>query len=424
MPKSYEAKLREAEEQRRPRDEEPLYAAIEGVPQRILVGFDHPETLKFELQNTYVEDTITIDELHDHLMNEVMKIQHEHNRPPLKCDYSRKHLYFDRLYMRPRAYGRELTLQDYGFRPGYRVKLSPFYGSESMLGAPYPTKPEAQLKSLEPAADPVILRRIDKGAASPARQLFCFPWLGGNVETFSLLGKFAPKDMAVYAFQLPGRGDREKDESYPSGEHVTKVYAMSMVAQMKKKPNANYFYGHSQGTHFAYYTMKVLQRDYGIVPKGFFISNFPCPLGQLPRDFTNIRMRQQSLNCLKVFMNLVKQGWGLDPKMAYKSHMGMCNYQLEDYWPAAKMVMQDWFMTFDFPLPNAEDPCPCPVKAIHGVGDKAVPTAQVLEWKAYTSDPAQWELVETEGEHLWWMGNNTKGEWLMKTLDGFMKSIK
>lgn len=424
MPKSYEAKLREAEEQRRPRDEEPVYEAKEGVPQKILVGYDHPETLKFELQTTYVDDTLTIDELHNHLMGEVMKIQHEHNRPPLKCDYSKKHLYFDRLFMRPRCQGREFTLQDYGFRPGFRVKLNPFYGSEYMWGSPLPTKPDKQNFTEGPVVDSKMLRRIDKGAASPARQLFCFPWLGGSVETFSMLGKNAPKDMAVYAFQLPGRGDRERDESYPSGEFVAQVYAMTVAPQMKKKPNANYFYAHSQGTHFAYYTMKFLKRDHGIVPKAFLISNFMTPLGQQLRDLSTMRLRQQALCTLKVFINLVKQGWGLEPKMAYKTHMGMCNYQLEDYWPAAKMVMIDWFMTFDFPLPNADEPCPCPIKAIHGIGDKAVSKAMVQEWKGYSSDPSSFEIVETEGEHLWWMNNTEQAKWLMKTLDGFMKSFK
>lgn len=424
MPKSYEAKLRQAEESRRPYDEEKIYEPIEGVPQRILVGFDHPESLQFELQTTYVDDTFTIDELHDHLMGEVMKIQHEHNRKPLMCDYSKKHLYFDRLFMRPRAHGREFTLQDYGFRPGYRVKLTPFYGSEKMWGSPIPTKPETQNKVAGPVADPKMMKRIDKGIPAPSRQLFCFPWLGGTLQIFDIIGRSAPRDCAVYAFELPGRGDREMDESYPSGEYLAHVYALTVLPQMKKKPNGNYFYGHSQGSHFAYYTIKILAKEHGIQPKAFFLSNFATPIGRAPRDLSTMRLRQQGLCTLKAFISLVKGGWGLDPKMAYKSHTGMCNYQLEDYWPLSKMIMIDWFQTLDFPLPNSDEPLPCPIHAIHGMQDKAVSRAMIQEWKGYSKDPNSFQVSETDGEHLWWQGNKEKTEWLMQTIDEGMKKFK
>lgn len=84
MPKSYELKLREAEERRRKPEQQDMkksvvkgslqdtiYKAIEGKSQksldckvevcaaRIMLGFDHPESLQFEMQLTWVEDTWT-----------------------------------------------------------------------------------------------------------------------------------------------------------------------------------------------------------------------------------------------------------------------------------------------------------------------------------------------------------------------------
>mmetsp|Transcript_9552 Transcript_9552/g.23047 ORF Transcript_9552/g.23047 Transcript_9552/m.23047 type:complete len:425 (+) Transcript_9552:44-1318(+) len=424
MPKSYERKLREAEERRRPKAKEEIYKSVEGKSQRIMLGFDHPESLQFEMQLTWVEDTWTVEQLHDHLLSEVRRLDAEYRRKPLRCNYSQKYLWFDRFVLRPRVQGRELTLQDYGIEPGYRVKLSPFYQSEQMWGQPFPfdRSQERPPDQLQPCEDPDLLVRLDKGGADFMTRIFFFPWLGGKSSAYIPVVQKMPKDVCCYALEMPGRGEREAAEGYPSGTFAIKVMAMTLAKEMRKR-GSNYVFAHSQGSHFAYYVVKMLLSE-KIDIKALFVSNFAVPSAIKPVDLSTLRNRQQICVPLRIFTALVKDGWGCDPKLAYKSHMGYQAYQSQELWPVARSLIIDHWITKDFPLPGADHPLHCPVVAFYGVEDQAVSRDQVNGWKEISADPDMFKVIEMPGGHMWFQNSSARCEALANELDRLIRRFR
>mmetsp|Transcript_119740 Transcript_119740/g.334231 ORF Transcript_119740/g.334231 Transcript_119740/m.334231 type:complete len:427 (-) Transcript_119740:137-1417(-) len=418
MPKSYELKLREAEERRRPPPKEEVYKAIEGQPQKIMLGFDHPETLQLEMQLCWVDDTYTIDQTHEVLMGKVRELDAEYRRKPLQCkNYYKKYIFFDRFWLRPRLNGIELLLQDYGIEPGYRVKLNPMYQFERVWGCANPVEPhrERSADQLGPAEDPGLLVRLDKGPPTAKNRLFLFPWMGGTSAAYLPLAEKLPKDWAVFALELPGRGDREGDEGYPNGEFQVEVMAKTLVKEMKK-PGSNYFFGHSQGSHFAYYVTKLLRRQYNVSTRLLIISSFMVPAAIPNVHISTLRERQNACIPLRIFVGLIKGGWGTEPKLGYKSHMGYCAYQSQEMWPSARAVLMDWWSTKEFPLPGADEVLDCPIVAFCGKDDHLVSEGMVAEWKGLTRQPADFQVVTVDGNHLWFHNSSVRSEVLAMEL--------
>ncbi|CAK8988902.1 Gramicidin S biosynthesis protein GrsT [Durusdinium trenchii] len=310
-----------------------------------MLGFDHPESLQFEMQLTWVEDTWTIDQLHDHLLSEVRRIDAEYRRKPLQGNYSQKYVWFDRFLLRPRVQGRELTLQDYGIEPGFRVKISPFYQSEMVWGQPWPFdfRKERPKDQVLPAEDPDLLLRLDKGGAGLSTRVIFFPWLGGSSSAYIPVVQKMPKDVACYALDMPGRGQREDADGYPSGLFAVKVIAMTLAKELRR--GSNYVFAHSQGSHFAYYVVKLLRSNYNVDVKALFVSNFAVPSSMAPLELDTLKKRQALCVPLRIFTHLVKGGWGCDPKLAYKSHMGYQAYQSQELWPVARSLIIDHWIT-------------------------------------------------------------------------------
>lgn len=417
MPKSYEMKLREAEERRRPRPKEEVYKAIEGEPQKILLGFDHPETLHLEMQLTWVEDTFTIDQTHDHLMSEVRRLDAEYRRKPLRCNYSKKYLWFDRFVMRPKVKGMDLVLQDYGVEPGFQIKVNPYYTAERMWGEPNPFKPQLERppEEMNPIEDKALLVRLDKGPESPKQRLFCFCWMGGQAAAYIPVAQRLPLNVGCWALEMPGRGEREDDEGYPTGEFAIEVIAKTLAREMKR-PGNNYFFAHSQGTHFAYYVAKVLTLEFNVRLSAVFVSNFAVPAALPNLDLTTLRARQNLCVPLRIFTGLIKGGWGTDPRLGYKSHMGYQAYQSQELWPAARTILTDWWITKDFPLPGSDEPLVVPIVAFYGQEDAAVSLEQVQAWRSLSGDPSTFEVIKMDGGHLWFSTSTRQCEALANEL--------
>eukprot|EP00930_Biecheleria_cincta_P076715 TRINITY_DN63934_c0_g1_i1.p1 TRINITY_DN63934_c0_g1~~TRINITY_DN63934_c0_g1_i1.p1 ORF type:complete len:426 (+),score=71.78 TRINITY_DN63934_c0_g1_i1:35-1312(+) len=425
MPKSYELKLREVEERRRPKPKEELYKAVEGQSQKIMVGFDHPESLQFELQLTWIEDMCTIDETHDYLMSEVKRIDGEYRRKPLRSNYTQKYIWFDRFVLRPRIQGRDLVLQDYGIEPGYRLKVSPFYQSEKIWGQPFPFDMSAERPKdqLDPCEDPELLVRLDKGPPGAVNRFFFFPWLGGNSSAYIPVVQKMPKDVACYALDMPGRGEREFAEGYPNGAFAIKVMAMTLAQEMRKSGN-NYVFAHSQGTHFAYYVLKLLRSNFNVSVKAFFVSNFAVPASMPSLNLPTLRDRQEVCVPMKIFTRLIKGGWGCDPKLGFKNHMGWQAYQSQELWPVARSLIMDHWITKEFPLPGADQALQCPIVAFYGVEDTAVSEEAVLRWQALSSDPDKFKLIRMQGGHLWFQNSSARCEELANELASLMKKFR
>lgn len=425
MPKSYELKLREAEERRRPKPKEEVYKAVEGVTKKILMGYDHPECISLEMQNTFIEDTWTIDRLFDHLFGEVNIMDVEYRRERVHCNYSKKYLWYDRYHMRPRCKDTEFTCQDYELLPGFRMRMAPGYEYENMWGEPVPHEPELErpLDQMDPCEDKNLLRRLDSGPPTTRIRLFCFPFIAGNWGSMMALAQRVPKDWGVYMLSLPNHEDRLIDEVYPTGEFACEVFAKTLVREMRK-PGANFFFGHLNGSHFAFYTAKILQRDYGMSPKAMFVSNFGVPSCIVPEDLGTLQRRSNCVVPLRILSNLVKGGWGVNPQFAYKSHMGHCSYQTADCWNSAKPLLTDHWLTMDFPLSYASEPVDCPIHVLYGKDDDKLSAAGIMEWKRVTSKPEMFEMKKFEGGRHWFLTNAKSADEMADFLSASVGKLK
>ncbi|CAE8623028.1 unnamed protein product [Polarella glacialis] len=274
---------------------------------------------------------------------------------------------------------------------------------------------------MEPREDQALLRRLDKGMPQASgTRIFFFPWLGGSSSAYIPVAHKLPRDVASFALEMPGRGDRDSDEGFPDGEFAIKVMALSLVNEMKK-PGSNFFFAHSQGTHFAYYVAKLLRKEFNISITGLFVSNFPVPVSIPALDLRTLRDRQGICMPLRIFTGLVKGGWGLDSKLAYKSHMGYCAYQSQELWPVSRCILIDHWITKEFPLPGADEPLACPIVAFYGKEDPAVTLDMVSEWRGLSGNPESFEVVTMDGGHLWFQNSSSRCEALALELDKRMK---
>lgn len=424
MPKSYELKLREAEERRRPRQKEELYKVVEGKPQRMLIGFDHPETLQLEMQLTYCEDMLTIEQTHEHLLSQVRRLNLEYKRRPLRCNYDMKYIWFDRYVMRPRLKDRELVLQDFSIQPGYRLRLCAFYQGERMWGMPDPhdaskNRPADMMGASE---DPNLLVKVGDGDANARNRLFCWLWMGGQSTAYIAMAKALPKDWVCYALELPNRGNRIDDEGYPSGEFAVEVMVKTLATVMRR-PGNSYFFAHSQGTHFMYYATKRLSEEYDLQPRYAAVSNFAVPSTASSGSSKTLCERMNQCLPLRIFVGLIKGGWGLDPKLGFKSHTGWQQYQTAELWPAAKMIISDHWITKDFPLRRCDEPLKVPILALYGKEDAAVSREMLEEWKGLSSLPESFQVSVFSGNHMWFTTSSKRSEELANKLVEFAKTF-
>lgn len=430
MPKSYELKLREAEERRRPREKEELYKSIENVPQRMMLGFDHPESLNFEMRLTWVEDTWTVDRTQEHLMSEIVRMDGEYKRKPLRANYSRKYLWHNRYWLRPSIQGTELNLQDYTVEPGFRAKVAAYHTSEFVFGQPWPyemdkNRPMYKVDNAgktEPEEDSKMLKRLDKGPPSTKQRVFLFPFIGSKTSDWKLIADRLPKDCAIYSIEMPGQFDRELDDGYPNGAWSIEVMAKTLGKEMKK-PGSNYFFAHSQGTHFAYYVAKAVAKQFRVSPKCIFVSSYMVPAAAPITDLSSLRSRNNALNPLRMFIGMIKSGWQIDAKLGYMSHMGSMNYQTADLWPDARSCMIFNWQTREFPLPQADEPLDCPITAFLGKDDTLISEQMVNSWSKLTSSPRDFSVVRMPGGHMWFQKSSAQQEALGDQLTKLMKKF-
>jgi surfactin synthase thioesterase subunit len=187
------------------------------------------------------------------------------------------------------------------------------------------------------------------------------------------------------------------------------------LAKEMKKPGANYFYAHSQGSHIAYYVAKKLKAEFNINLKAFVVSNFPVPVALPPVDVSSLKERVDVCVPLRYIVGKVKQGWGVDTRLAFKNHMGYAAYQSQELWPKARALIHDHWLTKEFPLPGSDAPLDCPVMAIYGKDDPVVSLEEVQEWKNLSSVPAKFSVTEVAGDHVW-PGTDKGAEILAKEL--------
>ena len=211
-----------------------------------------------------------------------------------------------------------------------------------------------------------MLRRLDKGPPTTKQRIFLFPWIGGTADGYAAVASNLPKDIAIFALDMPGHGDdRTYADGYPTADFALKVIVKTLLKEVKK-PGLNYFFGHDIGAHMAYYTAKQLAKEQ--VPiTALFVSGYMVPAAFPKANIASLQWRQNTCIPLRIFIGMIKQGYDIDPKLGHRSHMGNQGYQGPDYWAQlSRGSLMDYWTSQEFPLPGADEKLSCPIVAFRG----------------------------------------------------------
>lgn len=99
----------------------------------------------------------------------------------------------------------------------------------------------------------VVPRRVPR----PAMRLFCFPFAGGGARAFQAWPDHLPRDVEVWAVQLPGREGRFKEPPYVRLADLV-ADLVDAIAPHTDIPHA--LFGHSMGALVAFTLARQLRR--------------------------------------------------------------------------------------------------------------------------------------------------------------------
>lgn len=112
--------------------------------------------------------------------------------------------------------------------------------------------------------------------------LFCFPFAGGSIYSYSKYNPVAPRNVKLIPLELPGRGKRIAEPL------LTDIHSMAdnlykHIKPMLQEPYA--FYGHSMGTVLSYLITKRLVSEGLQGPSHLFVSGRSGPSAEDPDPF-------------------------------------------------------------------------------------------------------------------------------------------
>jgi medium-chain acyl-[acyl-carrier-protein] hydrolase len=197
-----------------------------------------------------------------------------------------------------------------------------------------------------------------------ALRLFCFAYAGGGTPIYRRWPELLSPDFEVCAVQLPGRGNRIKEQPFYAIEPLVQAVA-SAITPYLDRPFA--FFGHSMGAIISFELSRLLGERDRIAPAHLFISGRRAP--QLQRDE-------------EITHNL--------PESHFISHVRNLNGTPDE------VLEHPELMELMLPLLRADfsivetyryrpgPPLNIPLTAFGGVRDPEVPPPDVEAWRAQT----------------------------------------
>jgi medium-chain acyl-[acyl-carrier-protein] hydrolase len=114
-------------------------------------------------------------------------------------------------------------------------------------------------------------------------KLFCFPYAGGTASVYRNWGDLLPSTVEVIPVELPGRGNRLKEQPFVSLPELIDVLA-GAILPLLDSPVA--FFGHSMGAVIAFELARCLRRQHATEPQAIFVSGRHAPQIQDPDPVT------------------------------------------------------------------------------------------------------------------------------------------
>lgn len=115
---------------------------------------------------------------------------------------------------------------------------------------------------------------VPKRLAKPKLRLFCFPYAGGSAGAYHGWADLLPDGIELCAIQLPGRGNRFKEQPYTDMESLVSDL-LEAIAPVLDVPHV--FFGHSMGAQVAFQLIHALHASERPVPQAFIASGRRAP---------------------------------------------------------------------------------------------------------------------------------------------------
>jgi medium-chain acyl-[acyl-carrier-protein] hydrolase len=195
-------------------------------------------------------------------------------------------------------------------------------------------------------------------------RVFCFPYAGGGCSTYSAWSALLPEEIEVCPVQLPGRETRITEPPYTTIEALIPPLVEALLPYLDM-PFA--LFGHSMGALISFEVARYLSEQYAQLPVRLVVSahraphlpDTKAPIHHLPaKDFVHELLRLQ----------------GTPAEAA--SHDELLQLILPT-------LRADFTLCETYTYQQAE-PLSCPITALGGLQDHAVPRSHLEAWQAQT----------------------------------------
>lgn len=211
------------------------------------------------------------------------------------------------------------------------------------------------------AGEPFVRRRVVR---DPRVRLVCIPHAGAGASEYYGWEDAVEPDCEVVAVQLPGRQNRFTEPPHRSVPDAVRVLG-DALAPLTEVPVV--VFGHSMGALLAFELARLLRREWGIVPAHLFLS--ARAHGAAGRAMGLSSLSDEELREVVVALD------GPDSAMA-------ASPELFDL--LSPTLRADFEMCESY-VPRPEPPLSCPITAVAGRNDPAVPAGGLCGWATQTT---------------------------------------
>ena len=209
-------------------------------------------------------------------------------------------------------------------------------------------------------------------------RLFCFPYAGGSARIYRSWGKHLPSCVEVCAVQLPGRDRRIAETPFNNLASLVRATAEALHAFLNK-PFA--FFGHSMGALLSFEFAHYLRAEFNLSPEHLFLSG---------RSAAHVDNNEPSIYDLPTpqLLEELQQLKGTPPHVL----------ENPDLMELMLPLLRADFALADTYTYSARPLLTCPLTALGGLRDSAVPRADLEAWAELTS--GAFSLRMFPGDHF------------------------
>jgi surfactin synthase thioesterase subunit len=227
---------------------------------------------------------------------------------------------------------------------------------------------------MSPKPRPDLWFRRLRNTSAVRTRLLIFPCAGASATSYHDWSADLPPDMEAHALQLPGRGDRFREDPVTDLEALISQITTASLGLMDLP---FVFLGHSLGALLSFETARELRRRGDSLPVHLFAAGRAAP--QIPETGPSLHRLAD-----KELIEELRMLGGMPEEILAEPDL------IELVLPALRA---DLFIHETF-VYREEAPLPCPITALGGTSDDDVPVEELRAWGAQTSSEFRYRMFE------------------------------